>query len=71
MWSFYEIIAAEGRWMSDDAKGKVEQIGRLFVAIYSRLSKEALDAVPPIRAWKMVPKFHVFEHLCALQAVGD
>ena len=38
-------------------------MGRRLVGIDGNLSKEALNQ--NTRAWKMVPKFHMFEHVCS------
>jgi hypothetical protein len=45
---------------------EIAKIGALFVASYGHLSHEAL--VAGVRAWKMVPKFHTFVHLCERQS---
>ena len=62
---FYEIINLEGRFLSAAAKTEIAAIGPLFLQLYSHLSAEALESRK--RAWKLVPKFHMFVHLCELQ----
>ena len=64
---FYTILESEGRWLSEAAKDEVEPMGRLLFNIYRNLSREALGERR--RAWKMTQKFHLWEHLCAKQAL--
>ena len=41
---------------------ELKELGATFVMLYNKLSLEALKK--EIRAWKLVPKFHTFLHLC-------
>ena len=62
---FYEIIKSEPLFMSVAARAEIKRIANLFLGIYKQLAGEALGR--EVKAWKMVPKFHEFEHLCELQ----
>jgi len=61
MCRFYEIIEGEGSQLPASAIQELATIGRQFMGIYTALSKEA--AQHRVRAWKMVPKFHIWQHL--------
>ena len=63
--TFYDTCEREGRYLGDDAKATLRPLGKRFMRVYVNLSAEALAA--GLRAWKIVPKFHVFEHICADQ----
>ena len=67
---FYEILEESDRYFTEDAKMELAKIARLFLSIYSQLSHEALSAAPPVRAWKMIPKFHMFLHLLEIQCAS-
>lgn len=53
-----------------DAGGKLElpRLGRDLCCLYAHLHAEAVELGQ--RAWKLVPKFHLFQHLCQIQAVS-
>ena len=63
---FYVLLDKEGVFMSSNAQAEVCKLGNDLCRLYAALSAEAL-APPASRAWKMVPKFHLFLHLCELQ----
>ena len=63
--TFYDTCEREGRYLGDDAKATLRPLGKRFMRVYVNLSAEALAA--GLRAWNIVPKFHVFEHICADQ----
>jgi hypothetical protein len=63
---FYEIINHKGMFLPQELRDELESIPKQFFAIYLLLADEALTA--RIKAWKMVPKFHIFTHLCELQS---
>ena len=63
---FYRIIADGGRFLCDDAKLELPILVKSFMGLYGHLPREALNA--NVRAWKMVPKFHMFVHLCEIQS---
>ena len=65
---FYDTCHNEGRYLSSEAKATLKPLGRRFMGIYGNLAREALTN--GTRAWKMVPKFHMFEHICMHQARG-
>jgi hypothetical protein len=62
---FYDIIAHSPQFISAEAKQECRQLSKQFMPIYSALSAEAL--AKRIRAWKMPPTFHVFQHLLEFQ----
>ena len=64
---FYALIEMEGMCLSDAAKIDIPRLGRDLCVLYSQLSAEAFAA--GVRAWKLSPKHHHFQHLCEWQAV--
>eukprot|EP00959_Pyramimonas_sp_CCMP1952_P286758 5996397-Pyramimonas_sp.AAC.1 len=48
-------------FMSDGARAELARLSVAFFNMYSHLSKEALDRER--RQWKMIPKFHLMQHL--------
>ena len=55
--------------MSDAGKRAIVKHGRNFFTLYSQMDAHCAKSEPPVRAWKMTPKFHVMLHLCEIQAV--
>ena len=64
---FYEIIGGEGMSLTTEAKRALPELGRRLCVLYNALSFEAAEQ--NVRKWKMVPKFHLFLHLCEIQAL--
>ena len=58
---FYSTIKSEGRLLSKGALSLLRQVGLRLPGTYAHLAKEALEA--GIKAWKLVPKFHIFQHM--------
>ena len=67
MQRFYSILAEEDRFLTDAAKTELPQVAYTFMGLYGALSAEAFDSGR--RMWKLVPKFHLFQHLCEKQAL--
>ena len=63
---FYDILDAEGMYLSAEAKEELPRIGLSFGVIYGQLSAEA-EAMGQ-RLWKATPKFHLFQHLLEWQS---
>ena len=63
--TFYKTCESEGRYLSGDARRTIAPLARRFMGVYRQLSAEALAQKK--RAWKMTPKFHMFEEICAYQ----
>ena len=63
---FYEIIGSDERWLNESHLLELRELSVLLVRTYLKLSAEALKN--KVRAWKAVPKFHVFQHICEIQA---
>lgn len=63
---FYDIIAVGDRWLSEDDKKELKELGPRLVGLYSRFAAKAF--ADGERMWKLVPKFHLFQHLCEWQA---
>ena len=63
---FYGILKQD---RTIDARGKAElpRLGRDLCCLYAFLHAEAKEV--GMRTWKLVPKFHIFQHLCQTQAV--
>ena len=59
---FYELINAEGQFLSQSARDKLPEIGYLLCNLYAGLSAEAKRANK--RLWKWSPKHHLFLHMC-------
>ena len=64
---FYTICETEGRFLSAAARAEMVVLSRDFMAMYAHLSAEAL--AQQVRLWKMVPKFHIWQHLCEDQTL--
>ena len=62
---FYELLS-HGQF-STAIKAELPTVGSRLCRLYALLSCEALDA--EVVAWQLVPKFHVFLHLCLTQAI--
>ena len=58
---WYELIDTTDRRFSDGVVQELKTIGRDFMGLYTGLSLEASRT--NTRAWKLVPKFHVFQRL--------
>jgi hypothetical protein len=63
---FYTIIKSEGLCLALPARQEIHSLGSRLVILYNALSCEA--AASEIKAWKISPKFHLFVHLCEIQA---
>ena len=64
--AFYETLNSGDRCLSKAALDKLTQIGYDLCQNYARLANEALELQQ--KRWKLVPKFHLFQHLCFTQA---
>ncbi|MGB2015010.1 MAG: hypothetical protein ACPHSF_06060, partial [Flavobacteriales bacterium] len=58
---YYTLIHAEGRWFSTFALDRIPRVVYTFHGLYAALSAEALRL--RVRAWKFIPKFHLFAHI--------
>jgi hypothetical protein len=63
--AFYDIVEQGPDVLSQDDQTRMAVVGRTLLQCYMALSREAVTL--KIRAWKCVPKFHIFIHLCELQ----
>ena len=59
---FYQILKEEGRFLSPAASIEIAALGQQVGVLYSALSRKALEA--GLHIWKLVPKMHLFVHLC-------
>ena len=64
---FYIILEKEGRYLSEAAKRELPELAVTFMRAYEKLSLEALR--DNVRAWKLLPKFHMFQHICEKQSL--
>ena len=64
---FYQILQQEGRFFSKHAQRRMPKIAEELCGLYSCLSAEAVHLEK--RAWKLVPKFHLFVHLLQSQCL--
>ena len=55
---FYDITSMEGRYVSEECKDELKKLGRSFIEIYEKISREAL--VSQLRRWKWCPNFTCF-----------
>jgi hypothetical protein len=62
---FYSMLESNGRYFSRDDQRRVADCGRNLVIIYSQLAAESVAKEE--RFWKLIPKFHIFLHLCEVQ----
>ena len=62
----YDLFAGASLFLSDAARAQLEQLSIVFMAMYGRLSVEAITQ--GIRMWKMSPKFHLQQHICEHQS---
>ena len=60
---FYEIVDTDARFFTAPVLEELKRIGQEFMGCYIALSIEAAESVPPVHAWKLVPKFHIWQHL--------
>ena len=65
--NLYDLLTSESQFMSPVAKAEMPTLGRQLVGIYTSLAQDALKA--KVKMWKLIPKIHLFLHLCEWQAV--
>ena len=63
---FYQILSNESMFLSASAKAEISKLGSDLCIVYSALSAKALRE--GVKMWKMLPKLHLFDHLCCWQA---
>ena len=63
---FYDIIARESQYLSDNAKLRLPILGNQLAAIYSQLASMCFNR--SLRLWRVTPKLHLFLHLVIHQA---
>ena len=64
---FYELISAPEMFFSAEQRGDIAAVGLRLAVLYSQLSRQAFDA--GVKAFKMNPKLHLFQHLAEWQSV--
>ena len=64
---FYAFLDSESQFMGPVAKAEMPKLGRQLVGIYSSLAQDAVNA--RVKMWKLMPKLHLFLHLCEWQSV--
>ena len=64
---FYDTIKTEGMFLSDEATRVIPQIGLRLGVLYAQLGRQAL--IDGVKAWKVMPKLHLFQHLCQHQSI--
>ena len=63
---FYQIIDSESMYLSAAAKDEIAKVGRNLSILYAALATDAAQAMN--KMWKIIPKLHLFAHLCEWQA---
>ena len=63
---FYDICDNNERWLPQDELNELAEGARTFLGIYANLARESL--IKKERAWKLTAKFHLYVHLCEVQA---
>ena len=63
---FYVILKSNGMFLPSDAINEIASIGKNLVILYNALSTES--AANQVKTWKFTPKFHLWIHLCEIQA---
>ena len=66
---FYDVLYTEGRFLSEAAKKNIVKHGKNFFILYTQLAEDSAKSQPPIRAWKLTPKFHLLLHLVEIQSM--
>ena len=64
---FYHLIDDESMFLSAAARVELPRLGQRLAELYSKLS--TLHFGLHNRLWKMTPKLHLWEHLCAHQVL--
>jgi len=64
---FYVLVQQEDRAISAQARQELPNLCRRLCRAYAHLANESVNA--QVMAWKLVPKFHLFCHLCFSQAL--
>lgn len=64
---FYTILECEGVCLSPHARTELPKVGFRLCNIYAKLAHEAVEQGR--MKWKLVPKFHLFQHLTEWQTV--
>ena len=62
----YKILYNENRFLSSASRASLVRLSQAFFCIYTQLASEAVSERK--RAWKMTPKFHLFQHILEHQA---
>jgi len=66
--AFYDLVSCEDRCLSSAALKELAKIGFDLCSNYACLAAEARQH--EWKRWKLVPKFHLFQHLCFTQAAS-
>ena len=64
---FYDILDFEGQFLSDAAKVELPLLSKTLANLYAMMSMQAFDN--GTKMWKMMPKLHLFQHLCEYMAI--
>ena len=64
---FYNLIEAEGMFLSESAKVEMPILGQTLCELYSTLAIEAFERNE--RVWKITPKLHLTQHLLEWQCL--
>ena len=59
---FYTLVNQESMFMSVASRESIPKIGVTLAVLNQRLATLAFTI--PIRLWKMMPKLHLFTHMC-------
>ena len=65
---FYDLLQKESQFLSAEAKDSLPKIGQRLVGIYTALATVAKESGS--KTWKLMPKLHLFLHLCEWQALS-
>ena len=65
---FYEILESESQFLAPAAKAELPKLGLRLVGVYTSLAVEAKRQ--GVKLWKLMPKLHLFLHLCEWQAIS-
>ena len=63
---FYVVLKNNGMFLTPESESEIATIGKQLVILYNALSTAA--AATQTKTWKFSPKFHMWLHLCEIQA---
>ena len=66
---FYVILDTESQFLSPSARVELPKLGQQLVGLYTALATNAKQL--GLKLWKLMPKLHLFQHLCEWQSLDS